>query len=200
MPAENIANNPQALVVIPETSPLEQALADARVTIEKIKVAMVKIYYIFAKEEIQKGLAQVPDVIKSALKTGVDVIVSVIQKIMAGMKVVHDSAYVLVALLKELPNMVDAVSDLLEPDTARSAKRTATIAALTAVFVDEKYQDVQLMLDLFAKLLGVVGGKIDKTYKPGVTLGLTQAQLGYDPAEGPVLALVAPAPAPAPAP
>lgn len=180
--------NPPAIAI---ASPLEVALQDARVTIDKIKVAMVKIYYIFTKEEIQKGLQQVPEVIKTALKKGVEVIVKVIEQIMSGMKYIHDSGYVLIALVKELPNMVDAAADLLDDDTARSAKRGAMIAAFTAVFVEEKYADVQRMLDLFAKLLTAVSGSPDKDYKPGVVLGLTEAELGFDPAKGPVLQLAA---------
>lgn len=180
--------NPPAIAI---ASPLEVALQDARVMIDKIKVAMVKIYYIFTKEEIQKGLQQVPEVIKTALKTGVEVIVKVIEQIMSGMKHIHDSGYVLIALVKELPNMVDAAADLLDDNTARSARRGAMIAAFTAVFVEEKYADVQRMLDLFAKLLTAVSGSPDKEYKPGVVLGLTEAELGFDPAKGPVLQLAA---------
>lgn len=190
--ADPNVNNPQALVPGGGSSSLEKALQDARVTIDKIKVAMVKIYYIFAKEDIQKGLLKVPEVIKSALKTGVDVVVGAIQKIVAGMTYIHDSAYVLIALLKELPNMVDATADLLDEDTARSARRTASIAAFTAVFVDEKFADVQKMLTLFGKLLEVVSGKVDQAYKPGVDLELTEVQLGFPPAVGPTLALTAP--------
>ena len=87
--------------------------------------------------------------------------------------------------------MVDAAADLLDDNTARSARRGAMIAAFTAVFVEEKYADVQRMLDLFAKLLTAVSGSPDKEYKPGVVLGLTEAELGFDPAKGPVLQLAA---------
>ncbi|MBL9106657.1 MAG: hypothetical protein JNL82_37395 [Myxococcales bacterium] len=178
---DNTEKIPQALVVV-ESSALETALQEARVTIDKIKVAMVKIYYIFAKKEIQDGLEKVPEVIKSALRMGVDQVVKAIKKIVEGMTAIHDSGYVVIALLKELPNMVDATADLLDAETARSARRMASIAAFTAVFVDERFADVQKMLNLFARLLEVVDRKVDPTYRPGVELGLTDAQLGLQPA------------------
>jgi hypothetical protein len=168
-------------------SPLEQALTDARKMIAKVQVAMVKIYYIFAKDEIQKGIEQLPKVILDVLKKGVETVVAAITTIVKGMTEIHDNAYVLIALLKEVPNLVEATVDLLDDAAAKSARTTAKIMAFTAVFVQEKFADVQLMLVLFGKLLEAVSGKVDDKYNPGVALNLSAAQLGFDPAVGPDL-------------
>lgn len=193
-------------------SPIEQALTNARQMIEKIKVAMVKIYYIFAKDDIQKGIAQLPDVVRSVLKTGVEMIVKALNVIVEGIQTVREKGYVVIALLKEVPNIVDATVDLLDEASAKAAQTSARIAAFTAVFVEEKFGDIQNMLTLLAKLLLAVAGTPDKDYKPNEAFKLTVAQLGFDPALGPVIAkeppaLKAPAeakpeakPAPAPAP
>ena len=177
----------------------EQALQDARKMIAKVQVAMVKIYYVFAQEDIRKGMKQLPPVIKDILKTGVEAIVGAIQKIIDAMKDIHEKGYVLIALLKEVPNLVEATVDLLDADTARDARTTAKIMAFTAVFVEEKYAEVQYMLSLFGNLLKAVTGEIDPTYKPGVVFKLTEAQLGFDPAIGPDLSAVKAIEAPKPA-
>lgn len=177
----------------------EQALQDARKMIAKVQVAMVKIYYVFAQEDIRKGMKQLPPVIKDILKTGVEAIVGAIQKIIDAMKDIHEKGYVLIALLKEVPNLVEATVDLLDADTARDARTTAKIMAFTAVFVEEKYAEVQYMLSLFGNLLKAVTGEIDPTYKPGLVFKLTEAQLGFDPAIGPDLSAVKAIEAPKPA-
>jgi hypothetical protein len=171
-------------------SPIEQALTDARKMIAKVQVAMVKIYYVFAKEEIQKGMKQLPPFIRDVLRTGVNTVVAAIKKIVNAMTEIHDKGYVLIALLKEVPNLVEATVDLLDEAAAKSARTTAKIMAFTAVFVEEKFADVQLMLLLFTKLLDAVSGEVDKDYKPGVVLKLSVAQLGFDPAVGPDLSNV----------
>lgn len=155
--------------------------------IDKIKLAMVKIYYIFIKDDIQKGLGQLPESVRKLLKDGVQIVVDAIAKIVAGMKDVHEKGYVVIALLKEMPNIVAATEELLEEGTARDAKRIAAISAFTAVFVEEKYADVQKMLDLFAQLLRSLTNGHDKDYRPGVEFGLTAQQLGFDPLTGPAL-------------
>ena len=177
----------------------EQALQDARKMIAKVQVAMVKIYYVFAQEDIRKGMKQLPPVIKDILKTGVEAVVGAIQKIIDAMKDIHEKGYVLIALLKEVPNLVEATVDLLDADTARDARTTAKIMAFTAVFVEEKYAEVQYMLSLFGNLLKAVTGEIDPTYKPGLVFKLTEAQLGFDPAIGPDLSAVKAIEAPKPA-
>lgn len=179
-------------------SPIEQALTDARKLIAKIQVAMVKIYYVFAKDEIQDGMTKLPPVILDVLKTGVNTVVAAIQKIVDAMTKIHDNGYVLIALLKEVPNLVEATVDLLDDAAARSARTTAKIMAFTAVFVEEKFADVQRMLVLFGNLLKAVSGAVDKEYKPGVALQLSAAQLGFDPAVGPDLSKVKALQAPAP--
>lgn len=171
-------------------SPLEQALTDARKMIAKVQVAMVKIYYIFDKKEIRKGIEQLPPVILDVLKTGVDIVVKAIETIVKGMTKVYDNAYVLIALLKEVPNLVEATVDLLDDAAAKSARTTAKIMAFTAVFVEEKFADIQLMLVLFGNLLKVVSGEVVPDYNPGVALKLSEAQLGFDPAVGPDLSEV----------
>lgn len=185
-----VVNNPQSVA---PTGPVVQALQDARVMIEKIKVAMVRIYYIFTKTDIQEGLKTVPEVIRTALRKGVREVVRAINTIIEGMTTIREKGYVVIALLKELPNMVDATAELLDEEDARSARRVATIAAFTAVFVDEKYKDIQDMLELFAKLLEAVDGRVDKTYLPGEKLKLTELQLGFDPKTGPTLTPALPA-------
>lgn len=177
-----------ALVV---RDPVEQALTSAREMIEKIKLAMVKIYYIFDKEDIQKGIAQLPEVVRDVLKAGVEMVVKAIQTIIKGIETVHEKGYVVIALLKELPNVVDAVADLLDEAQAKSARLSAKIAAFTAVFVEEKFADVTLMLGLFNNLLKRVAGEKVEGYLPGVIFSLTEAQLGFDPSTGPTLAISA---------
>lgn len=167
--------------------PVEDALEAARRKIDQIKVAMVKIYYIFIKPDIQTGLKDLPEGVKKLLKDGVKIVVDAISKIVEGMTDVYKKGYVVIALLKELPNIVAATEELLEEGTAREAKRIAAIAAFTAVFVEEKYADVQKMLKLFAELLKSLTNSHDKAYKPAVELGVTEAQLGFDPKTGPAL-------------
>jgi hypothetical protein len=167
--------------------PVEDALEAARRKIDQIKVAMVKIYYIFIKPDIQTGLKDLPEGVKKLLKDGVKIVVDAISKIVEGMTDVYKKGYVVIALLKELPNIVAATEELLEEGTAREAKRIAAIAAFTAVFVEEKYADVQKMLDLFAQLLRSLTNSHDKTYDPAALLGVTEAQLGFDPKTGPAL-------------
>lgn len=89
-------------------SPIEQALTDARKLIAKVQVAMVKIYYVFAKDEIQKGMKQLPKAVLEILKTGVNAVVKAIEKIVLAMTDIHDKGYVLIALFKEVPNLVEA--------------------------------------------------------------------------------------------
>ena len=55
------------------------------------------------------------------------------------------------------------------------------------MFVEEKYADVQKMLKLFAELLKSLTNAHDKAYAPAVELGVTEAQLGFDPELGPAL-------------
>ncbi len=167
--------------------PVEDALEAARRKIDQIKVAMVKIYYIFIKPDIQTGLKDLPEGVKKLLKDGVKIVVDAIDTIVKGMKGVYENGYVVIALLKELPNIVAATEELLEEGTAREAKRIAAIAAFTAVFVEEKYADVQKMLKLFAELLKSLTNSHDKAYAPAVELGVTKAQLGFDPELGPAL-------------
>ena len=174
-------------------SPIEQALTTARQMIEKIKVAMVKIYYIFAKDDIQKGISQLPDVVSGVLKQGVEMIVKAIQVIVDGIQTVREKGYVVIALLKEVPNIVDATVDLLDEASAKAAQTSARIAAFTAVFVEEKFGDIQAMLTLLAKLLLAVAGTPDKAYKPNEAFKLTAAQLGFDPAVGPAIPTEPPA-------
>lgn len=168
-------------------SPIEQALQEARRTIEKIKLAMVKIYYIFVKDDIQTGIKQLPDVVKSVLKTGVEAVVRAIETIVKAVQTVREKGYVVIALLKEMPNIVDAASDLLDEGAAKAARLGARIAAFTAVFVEEKFGDITNMLTLFSKLLLAAAGTPDKAYKPNEAFKLTADQLGFDPATGPAL-------------
>lgn len=181
---------------------LVDALEDARKLIAKIQVAMVKIYYVFAKEEIREGMKKLPPVIMDVLKTGVNAVVEAIKKIVSAMTEIREKGYVVIALLKEVPGLVEATVDLLSAEKAREARTTAKVMAFTAVFVEEKYADVQNMLILFGNLLKVITGEIVADYNPGLVLKLTEAQLGFNPATGPdlsaVKALEAPQP-PAPA-
>lgn len=174
-------------LVLVADNPIEQALQEARRMIEKIKIVMVKIYYIFVKDDIQKGIQQLPDVVKSVLKTGVTAVVTAIETIVKAVQTVREKGYVVIALLKELPNIVDAASELLDEGAAKAAKLGAKIAAFTAVFVEEKFGDITNMLTLFSKLLLAVAGTPDNTYKPNDAFKLTAEQLGFDPATGPAL-------------
>ncbi len=173
--------------IVVAQDPVEDALEAARRKIDQIKVAMVKIYYIFIKPDIQTGLKDLPEGVKKLLKDGVKIVVDAIGKIVEGMTDVYKKGYVVIALLKELPNIVAATEELLAEGTAREAKRIAAIAAFTAVFVEEKYADVQNMLDLFAQLLRSLTGSHDKEFDAAGKLGVTAAQLGFDPKTGPAL-------------
>jgi len=173
--------------IVVTQNPVEDALEAARRKIDQIKVAMVKIYYIFTKPDIQTGLEKLPEGVKKLLRDGVKIVVDAISKIVEGMTDVYKKGYVVIALLKELPNIVAATEELLEEGTAREAKRIAAIAAFTAVFVEEKYADVAKMLKLFAELLKSLSNSHDKLYAPAVELGVTAAQLGFDPQKGPAL-------------
>lgn len=166
-------------------NPVTAALQSARDMISKIKLAMVRVYYVFVKPAVQDGLKQIPDMIREIIKKGVEVVVKAVETVVKAIQTVREKGRAVVELLKEVPNVVASAADLLDEGAARAAQLGARIAAFVAVFVDEAADDIAKMLTLFTKILSAVAGNADAAYKPGTELGLTAAQLGFDPATGP---------------
>lgn len=160
-------------IAVTQLSPVERALNDAREIIKKIKTAMVRVYKVLTKTEVQNGFKEIPEFIRNIIQKGVEVMVSAIETIIKGMQKIKEKGAAVIELLKELPNMIDATGDLLDSAAKNAAELGARIAAFVVVFVEEAFDDVAKMLKLFAEIAKAIIGQITAGYNPEAELGVS---------------------------